>query len=50
VVILQGAVETTTGRLEAPSVIFHPAGRTHFLRSVGMQPARYLAIEFLKRD
>jgi len=50
VVVLQGAVETTSGRVEAPGVIFHPAGRTHFLRSVGMQPARYLAIEFLERD
>jgi len=50
VVVLQGAVETTSGRVEAPSVIFHPAGRTHFLRSVGVQPARYLAIEFLERD
>jgi quercetin dioxygenase-like cupin family protein len=50
VVVLQGAVETTSGRVEAPGIIFHPAGRTHFLRSVGIQPARYLAIEFLERD
>lgn len=50
VVVLEGAVETTSGRVEAPGVIFHPAGRTHFLRSVGAQPARYLAIEFLERN
>ncbi|MCI0622523.1 MAG: hypothetical protein L0387_12830 [Acidobacteria bacterium] len=50
VVVLQGAMETTSGRVEAPGIIFHPAGRTHFLRSVGLQPARYLAIEFLERD
>jgi hypothetical protein len=50
VIVLEGAVETTSGRVEAPGIIFHPAGRTHFLRSVGTQPARYLAIEFLERD
>ena len=50
VIVLQGAVETTSGRVEAPGLIFHPAGRTHFLRNVGAQPARYLAIEFLERD
>lgn len=50
VIVLEGAVETTSGRVESPGIIFHPAGRTHFLRSVGAQPARYLAIEFLKRD
>jgi quercetin dioxygenase-like cupin family protein len=50
VVVLEGALETTSGRVEAPGIIFHPAGRSHFLRSVGAQPARYLAIEFLKRD
>ncbi len=50
VIVLEGAVETTSGRVEAPGVIFHPAGRTHFLRSVGRQPARYLAIEFLERN
>lgn len=50
VVVLQGAVDTTSGRVEAPGVIFHPAGKTHFLRSVGMQPARYVAIEFLERN
>jgi quercetin dioxygenase-like cupin family protein len=50
VVVLEGAIETTSGRVEAPGIIFHPAGRTHFVRSVGTQPARYLAIEFLERD
>lgn len=50
VIVLEGAVETTSGRVEAPGIIFHPAGRTHFLRSVGALPARYLAIEFLERD
>jgi hypothetical protein len=50
VVVLEGAVETTSGRVEAPGIIFHPAGRTHFLRSVGARPARYLAIEFLERN
>lgn len=50
VVVLEGAVETTSGRVEAPGIIFHPAGRTHFLRSVGAQPARYIAIEFLERN
>lgn len=50
VIVLQGAVETTSGRVEAPGIIFHPAGRTHFLRTVGTQPARYLAIEFLERN
>jgi hypothetical protein len=50
VIVLDGTVETTSGRVEAPGVIFHPAGRTHFLRSLGPQPARYLAIEFLQRN
>ena len=50
VIVIEGAVETTSGRVEAPGIIFHPAGRTHFLRSIGTQPARYLAIEFLKRN
>ena len=50
VVVLKGAVETTSGRVEAPGIIFHPAGRTHFFRSVGEQPAGYLAIEFLERE
>ena len=36
VIVLDGTVETTSGRVEAPGVIFHPAGRTHFLRSVGV--------------
>jgi quercetin dioxygenase-like cupin family protein len=49
VIVLKGAVETTSGRVEAPGIIFHPAGTTHFIRSVGEKPARYLAIEFLKR-
>jgi len=50
VVVLDGTLETTSGRVEAPGIIFHPAGRTHFLRSVGVKAARYLAIEFLQRD
>lgn len=50
VIVLKGAVETTSGRVEAPGIIFHPARRTHFVRSMGEQPARYLAIEFLERD
>lgn len=50
VILLDGTVETTSGRVEAPGIIFHPAGRTHFLRSVGVQPARYIAIEFLQRN
>lgn len=50
VIVLDGTVETTSGRVEAPGIIFHPAGRTHFVRSVGVQPARYVAIEFLQRD
>lgn len=51
VVVLEGTLETTGhGRVTAPGVIFHPAGRTHSLRSVGAQPARYLAIEFLAKD
>lgn len=49
VVVLEGAVETTSGRVEAPGIIFHPAGQTHFLKCVGTQSARYLAIEFLQR-
>jgi hypothetical protein len=50
VIVLDGTVETTSGRVEAPGIIFHPAGRTHFVRSVGAQPARYAAIEFLQRN
>ncbi|MEW5975899.1 MAG: hypothetical protein AB1898_08855 [Acidobacteriota bacterium] len=50
VLVLRGSVETTTGRVEAPGVIFHPARKTHFLRNVGEGTAQYLAIEFLKRD
>jgi hypothetical protein len=50
VIVLKGTVETTSGRMEAPGIIFHPAWTTHFFRSVGEQPARYLAVEFLARD
>ncbi len=50
IVVLEGAVETTTGRVDAPGVIFHPAGKTHFIRAVGDRPARYLAIEFDERS
>jgi hypothetical protein len=50
VIVLKGTVETLCGRVEAPGIIFHPAGRTHFVRCVGEQPAGYLAVEFLERE
>ncbi len=50
IVALEGAVEVPSGRIDAPGVVFHPAGKKHFLNSVGEDPARYLAIEFVKRN
>jgi quercetin dioxygenase-like cupin family protein len=46
IVLIEGAIETLGQPLEAPAVLYHPAGAMHGLAAVGDAPARYLVFEF----
>ncbi|WP_404305572.1 cupin domain-containing protein [Neorhodopirellula lusitana] len=46
IVLLEGAVETLGKRVQAPTVLFHPAGTAHGLQAVSESPARYMVLEF----
>ena len=45
-----GTVETIGESVTAPSVVFYQAGEPHGMRSVGIEPARYLVFEFRAAD
>jgi quercetin dioxygenase-like cupin family protein len=46
IILLGGKIETLGRTVEAPAVLYHPAGELHGLRAVGIEPARYLVFEF----
>ena len=45
-VLLSGSVVTQRRQVDAPAVVFHPAGELHGVRGAGVEAARYLVIEF----
>jgi quercetin dioxygenase-like cupin family protein len=45
IILLAGTIETLGRTVEAPAVLYHPAGELHGLRAVGADPARYLVFE-----
>jgi mannose-6-phosphate isomerase-like protein (cupin superfamily) len=46
IVLLEGAIETLGQRVDAPAVLYHPAGELHGLAVPGDVPARYVVFEF----
>jgi hypothetical protein len=43
--LLDGKLSTMGQVIEAPALLYHPAGTPHGLRSVGDRPARYVVVE-----
>lgn len=45
ITLIEGKLETMGEIIEAPALLYHPAGTPHGLQSVGVHPARYIVTE-----
>lgn len=50
ITLLEGRLETMSRIIEAPALLYHPAGTLHGLRSVGEYPASYVVVEMHGRQ
>lgn len=46
ILLTKGRVETLGRKIDAPAVVFYPAGAMHGLRGASADPAEYLVVEF----